>query len=184
MVVHRNKAPAIGLHTHLLQPQIFSSGNASGGHQAGVHLQGFNHFAGLAIGQLNYHRVAGSDLLGDHPSSRFNIAGGDQHPLGDLGNVRIEGGHQLIQRFDDGDLTAQGRVDIRELQADVAAADNGDPVGQPVELQGLVAGEDGFAVSFNAGGHKGHRARRQNNVFGRHNFFAVGGGDRRLLLPR
>ena len=34
-----------------------------------------------------------------------------------------------------------GGVDVRELQADVAVADDGDPAGQPFQVHRLITGE-------------------------------------------
>jgi len=48
--------------------------------------------------------------------------------------------------LDEGDVAAERRVHVRELEPDVAAADNGDPVRQPVQLQGVVGGEHRLPV--------------------------------------
>ena len=64
------------------------------------------------------------------------------------------------------DLGAQGGVDVGELEADVAAADDGDPVGDPLELERVVRGEDGLAVDLDARGDEGDGARREDDVLG------------------
>ena len=52
---------------------------------------------------------------------------------------------QLGQRLDDGDLGAERRVDVGELEADDAGADDGDVLGDVLQEQALVTRVDRFA---------------------------------------
>ena len=52
--------------------------------------------------------------------------------------------------LDERDLSPQRRVDVGELEADVARADDGNPVGQPLQLQRVVAGEHSLSVNRDA----------------------------------
>ncbi len=72
------------------------------------------------------------------------------------------------------DLGAEGGVDVGELEADVAAADDGDPVGDPLELEGVVRGEDRLAVDGDAGRDEGDGARREDDVLGRDKLVGAG----------
>ena len=47
--------------------------------------------------------------------------------------------HRLEQtHLNEGDLGSQGSVDIREFQSNVATADDGNPVWDPVQLECMV----------------------------------------------
>ena len=85
---------------------------------------------------------------------------------GDLCNIRIEGGHHLVHRFDHRHLTTQGRVDVCEFEADVATADDRNPAGQPLEIDRFITGEHSASVGLNAGRHEGIRARGNDHVLG------------------
>ena len=63
-------------------------------------------------------------------------------------------------------LGAKGGVDVRELEADVARADDGNPVRDRLELERVVRGEDSLSINSDARGHKRDGARCQDDVLG------------------
>ena len=164
-VVHRDEA-AVGRHAHRGQIQIFAHRHPAGGHQHRVHLQRFHRLAGLHVHQLDLHRAAGLDRLGQHAGTGVDVAAVDQVAGGDLGDVGIEGGHHPIEGLDHRDLTAQGRVDIGEFQADIAAAHDRDPTRQPLQVHRLIAGEHGAAIGFNPWWHERIGAGGDDHVAG------------------
>ena len=111
----------------------------------------------------------------------FDIAIFHQNPLGNLGNIRIEGRHHLIEGFDNRDFAAQRRVHIGKFQTDVAATNNRNPRRQTFELNRIVARKHGLAIDFDTGRHKGKRTGRKNHVFGGEGFFARRRFDRNFL---
>ena len=82
----------------------------------------------------------------------------------DLGDVGVKGGHHPIKRLDHRHLATKGGVDVSELEADVAAADNGDPARQPLEVDGFVTGEHRAAIGFDPRRHKWIGAGRHDHI--------------------
>src|SRR5436309_1144490 len=77
--------------------------------------------------------------------------------------------------FDDGDLDAERGEHRRVLDADDAAADDGEGAGYPVEVEDVVRGEDDLAIGGNA------RRRRRRGADGDHD---VGARDALLAALR
>ena len=94
---------------------------------------------------------------------------------GNFGDVGIKGRHHPIEGLDHRHLTAKSRVDIGELQTDVAAADDRDPAGQPFQIDGLVTGEHRSPIGLDAGWNEGIGAGRQDHVLGRQNTIHAAG---------
>ena len=55
---------------------------------------------------------------------------------------------------------------VGELEADVAGADDGDPVGHPLQLERLVRREHRLPVGLDARRHEGDRSGRKDHVLG------------------
>ena len=165
LVVDRDEA-ALGLDPQRRQVQLGAGRHPAGGHQHRIHLQGLHQLLGAHVGQLDRHRAAGRHLAGQQAGAGVDVAAVDQLAGGQLGDVGIEGGHHPIQGLDHRDLAAQGRVHIGKFQADVAAADDRQPAGQPLQAHRLVAGKHGAAVGLDAAGHKRLGAGGNDHVAG------------------
>ena len=84
----------------------------------------------------------------------------------DLGDVWIKGGHHLVHRLDHRHFTTERGVHIGEFKADVTAADDGNPTGKPLEVDGFIAGEDRASIGLNAGWNEGIGTCGQDHVLG------------------
>ena len=92
--------------------------------------------------------------------SFFSLA---RHHLDDLG---IVAGQDRGQRLDDGDLRAQLGVERADLDADVAAADHDEPLGDGVERERAGRIDDAVAVELEARDLDRARAGRDHDVVG------------------
>ncbi len=81
------------------------------------------------------------DLGGEDVGVEIDGSGVDEQSLCQLSNFSVKSGHDIWQSFNEGHLTAQGSVHVRELQPDITAANNGNPLGDPLHLQGMIGGE-------------------------------------------
>mmetsp|Transcript_35090 Transcript_35090/g.78101 ORF Transcript_35090/g.78101 Transcript_35090/m.78101 type:complete len:374 (-) Transcript_35090:714-1835(-) len=158
LVRHGDEAAAVSLNVDGAQVQAVGVGGPAGSHQHRVHLQLVDHLLGLEVSQLNGDGLhtwhARSDLGGNDTGVVVNGPALDQQPLGSARNLLVKAGHQVVQGLNEGDLSAQGGVHVRELEADVAGANDGNPVGQPVQLEGVVRSEDSLAINGDAWGHE------------------------------
>ena len=107
------------------------------------------------------------DRFRQNAGASVDVAAVNQVAGSDFGDVGIESGHHPIQGFDHRYLTAECGVHVGKFQADVAAADDRQPAGQPFEAHRLIAGEHGAAVGFDPGWHKGIGARGDDHVAAR-----------------
>mmetsp|Transcript_28037 Transcript_28037/g.71455 ORF Transcript_28037/g.71455 Transcript_28037/m.71455 type:complete len:480 (+) Transcript_28037:805-2244(+) len=168
LVGHGDEAAAVGLRADGAQVQALREGRAAGGHHHRVHLQRVNHLLGLEVGQLHQHGLhaghAGRDLGGNDAGVVVDGAAVDEQALRDARNLAVKARHQDVHGLDKGHLGAQRGVHVGELEPDVARADDGHPVRQPLELERVVGREHGLAVNGDAGGHEGHRAGGDDDV--------------------
>ena len=155
---------------HGVQAEAGGVRRAARGDQHGVDLELVDDLFGLEVGELDLDRLhagdAGGHLRGQHARVPVDAAGVDQQPLREARDLPVEAGHQVVHRLDEGHLAAQGRVDVGELEADVAAADDGDPLGDPLELERVVGREDGLSVDGDPGRDEGDGAGRDHDVAG------------------
>mmetsp|Transcript_22230 Transcript_22230/g.48497 ORF Transcript_22230/g.48497 Transcript_22230/m.48497 type:complete len:442 (-) Transcript_22230:310-1635(-) len=169
LLVHLHEA-AVHPDTERLEPQALREGHAARADHHGVNLDRGGGLLGLGVDHLHDARLD-AGFAWDHLGSedicvRVDRARPDQQPVGQLRDLLVEARHHLGHRLDEGHLGAKRRVHVGKLEADVARADDRDPVGHPLELEGLVRGEDRLAIHLDAGRHEGHRARRQDDVLG------------------
>ena len=94
-------------------------------------------------------------------------------------------GHEARQQFDDGDVAAEALEDRRELDADGAAAHDGDRLRHLGQVDGLVAGDDLLVIDGDAGDAAGARAGGDDDLLLRRErlFGAVVQGDLDAELP-
>ena len=64
-----------------------------------------------------------------------------QHLQERRGNIGVLPRGELWSRFKDGDAAAEAPIGLREFQADIAAAEYNEVVGQAVKLEQLDIGE-------------------------------------------
>ena len=62
----------------------------------------------------------------------------------------VKGNKCAVGYLNESDLAAQSCVHITELQSNVSTANDGNPLGQPLQLQGVVRGEHGLAINGDA----------------------------------
>ena len=164
---------AVGLDAHVLEAHVGGVGDAAGGNHGGIDLDGLDVLLGLGVDHLDGNGLlpgdAGGDLGGEDAGAVVDGTVADKDALGLLGNFTIEGGHEVGEGLDEGDLGSEGGVDVGEFQADVSRANDGDPLGDELQLESAVGGVDGLFVDGDAGGNEGHRSRGQNDVLGRVN---------------
>ena len=72
-------------------------------------------------------------------------------PLEQFRDFGVLDRQNLRQHFEDGDLRPERVEEIGELAADGAGAEDDDRLGQRLDRQRLAAGQDFFAVDFDAG---------------------------------
>mmetsp|Transcript_16715 Transcript_16715/g.35314 ORF Transcript_16715/g.35314 Transcript_16715/m.35314 type:complete len:542 (+) Transcript_16715:240-1865(+) len=167
--VHGDEA-AHGLDACILESHVGGVGDTSGGNHGSIDFEGFNMFLGLGINHLNSNRLLPRNprrnLAGKHSRPIIDGPLANQKPLGLLGNLPVERGHDVGKGLDEGDLASEGGVHVREFEADVPGADDGDPFGDGLELEGAVGGVDGFFVDGDAGWDEGDGSRGQDDVLG------------------
>eukprot|EP00968_Pinguiococcus_pyrenoidosus_P024872 scaffold5138_cov251-Pinguiococcus_pyrenoidosus.AAC.9 len=143
---------------------------AASGDHAGIHLERLDVLLCLGVDHFDGHGLHSGDgrrdLGGEDAGAIVNGPALDQEALRQLRDLAIEGRHDVVEGLDEGDLRSQGRVDVAELQADVAAADNRDPLGHALEVEATVAGEDGLLVHFDARRHERQGAGGQDHILG------------------
>ena len=84
----------------------------------------------------------------------------------DEGSVNTR--QKLVGHLDDGDLTAERRVDLTELETDVAAADHEEPLRHLAELERRRRVHDTLAGEGEAGQSGRRRAGRDDRVLEAH----------------
>ncbi len=123
---------------------------------------------GIRINHLNRHGLhpgnSRSNLTGKHPRPIINGPVPDQKSLGHLGNLPVEGGHDVGKSFDEGDFASEGSVDVREFESDVSRSDDGDPFGYRVEFECPIGGVDGFFVDGDSGWYEGDGAGGEDDI--------------------
>ena len=131
LIVDGDETPPVGLDTGLIEPEIVGVGNPPDGEQ----------------------QVGADDLVGPRFASR-----GEHHPIAafldayTLGiethldafrlqdllhrgrDILVVAGDQAISHLDDGDAASEAAIHLGELQADIAAADDHQVLGQEVDL--------------------------------------------------
>mmetsp|Transcript_21409 Transcript_21409/g.56434 ORF Transcript_21409/g.56434 Transcript_21409/m.56434 type:complete len:537 (-) Transcript_21409:7-1617(-) len=161
---------AVDLHVDVLEAQALRKGRAARAHHHGVHLNRLGVLLSVGVDHLDRDRLdardAGDDLGGEDAGVVVDRARPDQHALRLLRDLLVEGRHDARHRLDEGDLGAERRVHVGELEADVARADDGDPVGHPLEVERLVRREHRLAVDLDAGRHERHGPRREDDIVG------------------
>ena len=83
------------------------------------------------------------------------------------GDVGVKGRHHPIQSLNHRDLAAESRIDVCKFQTDITTADDGEPAREPLQADGLIAGEHAATIGLDTRRNKGVRSRRQNHVLGR-----------------
>mmetsp|Transcript_8484 Transcript_8484/g.24315 ORF Transcript_8484/g.24315 Transcript_8484/m.24315 type:complete len:590 (+) Transcript_8484:1073-2842(+) len=165
-----NKSAAVGFDVDVLQAQALRVGGAARGDEAGIHLELVHLLLGVEVSELDddglHSGHARGDFGGEDVGVVVNIAGADKHTLRDLGNLPVKARHNLRHGLHKGHVAAEGGVHIGELQADVSRADDGHPIRQPLQLEGVVRGKDGLAIDRDAGGHKRDGACGDDDVLG------------------
>ena len=73
-----------------------------------------------------------------------------ERPFQQFGGCLVLERQQVGERFDDGDVGAEGLPDTGELDPDDAAAEHDDRGWDPVQSQGVVAADDPVAVDGQA----------------------------------
>mmetsp|Transcript_29313 Transcript_29313/g.94487 ORF Transcript_29313/g.94487 Transcript_29313/m.94487 type:complete len:534 (+) Transcript_29313:518-2119(+) len=169
LLVDRDEA-AIGLDVDRLQAQALRVGLAACAHHHRVNLNRLDVLLCICIDHLHGGRLhtgnTGRHLGGEDVHVRVDLARPDQDAVGQLRDLPVEEGHHLGHGLDEGNLGAESGVHVGKLQANVARADDGDPVGNPLELERLVRREDRLAVGHHARRHEGHRPSGQDDVLG------------------
>mmetsp|Transcript_34774 Transcript_34774/g.62608 ORF Transcript_34774/g.62608 Transcript_34774/m.62608 type:complete len:341 (-) Transcript_34774:676-1698(-) len=152
----------LGFDAGVLESHVGSVGDTACGDHGCVDFEGFDVFLGNSINHLNRHRLhprnPRRNLTRKHPQPIINGPLTNQQPLGLLGNLPVERGHEHGQRLDEGDLAPECRVDVGEFEANVSGADDGDPFGDRLEFEGAVGGVDGFFVDGYSWGYEGDGA--------------------------
>mmetsp|Transcript_3908 Transcript_3908/g.8604 ORF Transcript_3908/g.8604 Transcript_3908/m.8604 type:complete len:341 (-) Transcript_3908:777-1799(-) len=147
-----------GFDAGFFESHVGRVGDAAGGDHGGVDFEGFDMFLGLSINHLDSHRLLPRNprrnLARKNASPVIDGPLPNQEPLGLLGNLPVEGGHDVGQGLDEGDLAAQGGVDVGEFESDVAGSDDGDPFGYRLEFEGAVGGVHGLLVDGDSGGYE------------------------------
>jgi len=117
----------------------------------------------LGVNHFDRHRLdardAGRHLGRKHASAVVDRTRLDQEALGLFGDLFVEPWHEVRQGFDEGDFGAQGGVHVAELEADVARAHDGHPLGHELEVQPAVRRVHRFLVANYARRHKGDATR-------------------------
>ena len=160
-----DEAALVQLHAGCVQAHLVGVGLDADGHE---HLVGGEGLHGVALQVLHRDRDAvGADLhlLGAG-------AGEDLDALLGEGLVHFGGhlcifqGQDLVQHLDDGDFGAVGCVDIAELHADGAGADDDEFLGHFLEHHGIAVLDDALAVDLGAGQAAGAGAGGDDEVGG------------------
>jgi hypothetical protein len=74
-----------------------------------------------------------------------------EHPLQGQAEFPIHVGHDMIENFDDGYLGAEALPHRPELEPDIAAADDSEPVWHPLERQRSGRRDDALLVGVDPG---------------------------------
>ena len=125
--------------------------------RVGLHPDAEQHFVAFELGV-----GSGCVVLDDHAvAAGFSPADGGagdvvdalllEGPLKLNGDVFVFGRHEVGQHLEDGDFGAVCAVEVGELCADGAAADDADGLRDFTRLERLAAGDDLFAIDLEAG---------------------------------
>eukprot|EP00955_Chlamydomonas_euryale_P104000 365535-Chlamydomonas_euryale.AAC.36 len=154
---NRHKTTAVGLGVDRAQVESLGEGRPPRCDHACVDLERVNHLLGLEVGQLNRDRLdarhAWRDFGRNHACLVVNRARLDEQALCHSRNLLVKAWHDVVHRLDEGDLRTQRCVDIGKLKANVARADNGDPLWQPLQLQRVVTREHRLPINWDACAH-------------------------------
>mmetsp|Transcript_47433 Transcript_47433/g.92566 ORF Transcript_47433/g.92566 Transcript_47433/m.92566 type:complete len:515 (-) Transcript_47433:57-1601(-) len=165
--VHGDEAP-VGLDASGLEAHVLGGGDAARGDHGGVHFEGLHVLLGLGVYHLDDDRLLptnpGCDLAGEYPCSVIDRSRSDEYPLRLLGDLPVEGGHDVVHRLDEGHLRSQCRVHVAELQTDVPAANNGHVLRHRFQLQRAVRSIHRLLVHRHARRHERNRTRGQDDV--------------------
>lgn len=112
----------------------------------------------LGINHLNSNRLdswnSGCNLTGKDSSPVINRSLPNKQSLSHFGNLSVKCGHNVGQGLDEGDLTSECGVNIRELESNVSRADDGNPFGDRLKFECSVGGVNGFFVDSDTRGYK------------------------------
>mmetsp|Transcript_2657 Transcript_2657/g.4382 ORF Transcript_2657/g.4382 Transcript_2657/m.4382 type:complete len:377 (+) Transcript_2657:470-1600(+) len=168
LVRDRNKASSVGLRSNLIETQPLSERNTARRNEARVHLHDVYLLLCLKICELDLDRLdswnTGLHVGRQDTCFEVDVSWRDQRSLGNPRDLAVESWHDLIHGFDESDFTSQGSVYVRELQTNVPASDDRYPLWNPLQLQSVVAREDGLPVDFDARRHERDGARRDDDV--------------------
>lgn len=160
----------VGLDAHVLEAHVGGVGDAASSNHGGIDLDGLDVLLGLGIDHLDGNRLlsgdAGGDLSSEDAGAEVDGTVADEETLGLLGNFTIEGRHEVGEGLDEGYLRSEGGVNVGEFQADVSRSDDGDPLGDELQLKSAVGGVDGLLVHGDARRDEGDGPRSQNDVLG------------------
>ena len=84
-----------------------------------------------------------------------------------LRDVWVKGGHHLVHRLNHRHFATKRGVNISEFKTDVTTADDGDPTGQPLQVDRFIAGEHRASIGFDTRGHKWIGTCGEDDVLGR-----------------
>mmetsp|Transcript_4756 Transcript_4756/g.17077 ORF Transcript_4756/g.17077 Transcript_4756/m.17077 type:complete len:268 (-) Transcript_4756:615-1418(-) len=172
LVSHRDEATAVCLNINMGQLKSLCEGSTASGNQASVNFQCINNLHGILVGKLDLHRLLAQNSWGDlgreHSGVPVDVARVNQQALGELGNLLVETGRQLVHGLDERHIASESSVHIRKLKANVPTTNDSDPFGQRLQLDTVVTREDRLVVDLNAWGYEGDRSSCNYDVLGSH----------------
>ena len=75
------------------------------------------------------------DFGGEDVGAVVDVARADENTLGELRDLLVEEKHDAWHRLNECHLGAERSVDVREFEADVTGADDGNVIRHPLQLQ-------------------------------------------------
>ncbi len=159
MVVDPHEA-AVPRDAELLEPEPVHAGLDAGGHQRPLRAQL------LAADERDGDSVA---LRADALDARVGAHGDSllrERALEDAAHLLVLAGKQMGQELDDGDIRPVGAEQVRELDADRAAADHHQRRGRLAQRQRFAARDHALAVRLHAGQGTRPGAGRDDDVRG------------------
>mmetsp|Transcript_9751 Transcript_9751/g.29630 ORF Transcript_9751/g.29630 Transcript_9751/m.29630 type:complete len:269 (+) Transcript_9751:688-1494(+) len=151
-----------------LQVERLGVGCAARGDHRRVDLERIHGLLRLCVDHFDYHGLL-SELPRRHlgrENVRVVVDGArvDEEARREALDLGVETGHDVGHGLHKGDVGSQCRIHVGELQADVAAANDGHPLRHVLELESLVRGEHRLAVDCDPRRDKWHRSGRKDDV--------------------
>mmetsp|Transcript_19350 Transcript_19350/g.28615 ORF Transcript_19350/g.28615 Transcript_19350/m.28615 type:complete len:294 (+) Transcript_19350:433-1314(+) len=168
---------AVRFDVQVLEAQVFGVWSTASGDHACVHFQRFHVFFRRGVDHFycdrSLARNTGYNLAGKYIEPVIDTARLDQNPLRQLRDLPVKRRHQIRHSLDESNFSAQSRINVRKLQANVPGTDDRCVLRHELKFQPPIGGKNSFIINLNSRGHEWDAARGQNDVSGSVHFVSA-----------